>query len=155
MIKDIAFTVYAVTDMRKARDFYEGTLGLVTDRKYDDIGESNFGWVEYLVNGNAFAIGCSPDWKPSIDGAAVAFEVADFDDYIKKLKDKGVKFKMDPMSFTNCSMAVIEDPDSNKIVIHRLHVTEKNELKKVKKIKVKKAKTSKSTSKPKKKKSKR
>lgn len=147
MIKDIAFTVYAVTDISKARDFYEGILGLKTGAKSGSKADENPSWVEYLVNGSAFAIGSSPDWKPSRDGATVAFEVGDFDGFIKKLKEKGVNFKMEPVGFANCSMAVIEDPDSNKIVIHRLHgvlsdASKNAKVKKTKKLKVKKGKVS-------------
>lgn len=38
MIKKVAFTMYPVTDIERARDFYENTLGL-TVGKISDEGE--------------------------------------------------------------------------------------------------------------------
>lgn len=117
MIKDIAFTVYAVTDIVRSRAFYEGVLGLKTNSEFD--GSHNAPWVEYAVGTGTFSIGCSPDWKPSIDGAVIAFEVDDFDGMVAQLKEKNITFKLEPQSFPTCSMAVIEDPDKNKVLIHR------------------------------------
>lgn len=124
MIKSIAFTVYAVKNMKKSRAFYEGILGLRTGSEYNGAGEKNPAWIEYVIKGPGaseavFAIGCSPDWKPSKDGASVAFEVDNFDKFITKLKAKKISFKLQPMYLTTCSMAVIEDPDKNKIIIHQ------------------------------------
>lgn len=115
MIKEIGFTVYAVTDMPRARAFYEGVLGLTPSPEY--AGSEN--WVEYNIGMGTFAIGSSPEWKPSVDGATIAFEVDDFDTTIADLKSKNVSFKMDGQSFPNCSMAVIKDPDNNNVLIHK------------------------------------
>lgn len=114
MIKDIAFTIYAVTNIEKSRAFYEGVLGLTPSPEF------NSGvWIEYNIGSGTFAIGCSDEWKPSEDGATVGFEVDDFDGTISKLKEAGVEFKMDSMAFPTCSMAVVKDPDRNNIVIHK------------------------------------
>ena len=45
MIKEIAFTAYPVTDMARARAFYEGVLGLTVETNHGDK------WVEYGLNG--------------------------------------------------------------------------------------------------------
>ena len=115
MIKNIAFIVYAVTDMKRARKFYERTLGLKPGVEYK--GSKN--WVEYNIGGGTFAIGSSPDWKPSEDGASAAFEVDDFDKTVARLKKKKISFKLKPGSFPSCSMAVIFDPDKNSLIIHK------------------------------------
>lgn len=114
MIKNIAFTIYAVTNIPRSKAFYEGVLGLVPSKEFN--GDS---WVEYDLGEGTFAIGCSPDWKPSQDGATIAFEVDDFDATIAKLKAAHVTFKLDAMSFPGCSMAVIKDPDLNNVLIHK------------------------------------
>lgn len=116
-IKDIGFVVYAVNDMKKARAFYEGVLGLKANPEFD--GSKNENWVEYLVGSGAFAIGHSPLWKTSEDGAVAAFEVEDFDAAIAELKKAGVPFHMDAQSFPTCCMAVVSDPDKNKVMIHQ------------------------------------
>lgn len=116
-IKEIAFSIYAVTDIKKSRAFYEGALELVPSPEFPVKDDS--AWIEYGIGSGTLAIGCSPEWKPSTDGACVALEVDDFDKAIEKLKAADVPFFMEPQSFPTCNMAVINDPDKNKIVIHK------------------------------------
>ncbi len=117
MIKDIAFTVYAVTDIEKARAFYEGILGLIPGSEFD--GSKNPSWIEYNVGSGVFAVGSSPDWKPSEDGAVIAFEVENFEEMVQKLKDANIPFKLEPQSFPTCHMTVVSDPDKNRVLIHK------------------------------------
>ncbi len=115
MIKEIAFTIYAVTDIKKSREFYENVLGLTPSAEFAD---SEY-WTEYNIGSGTFAIGQSPDWKPSEDGACIAFEVDDFDQTVASLKEAGVAFKLDGQGYPTCHMAVIKDPDNNNVVIHK------------------------------------
>lgn len=117
MFKDIAFTIYAVTDIKKSRAFYEGILGLVPGPDFPATAESM--WIEYNIGSGTLAIGCSPDWKPSQDGAVCALETIDFDATIKKLQAAGVTFKLEKQDYPTCMMAVIKDPDQNNILIHQ------------------------------------
>ncbi len=84
MITEIAFTGSPVTDIKRAREFYEGVLGLKPAM------ESAGGmWIEYEIGNGTFAIGCYGDqWKPSKDGTGIAFEVDDFDAEIARLKSR-------------------------------------------------------------------
>lgn len=116
-IKEVGFFIYAVTDIERARKFYEGVLGLKPNDDYPVTPDSK--WIEYNIGSTTLAIGSSPDWKPSEDGATVALEMENFDEAIKHLKDNDVKFKMEPMDFPTCKMAVIYDPDKNIILIHQ------------------------------------
>ena len=115
MFTEIAFTGTPVTDIKHARAFYEGVLGLKPTM------ESAGGmWVEYDVKGATFAIGCYGDvWKSSPDGTCVAFEVDDLDAEIKRLKSKGVKFAMEAMDTPVCGFTIICDPDGNRVMIHK------------------------------------
>ena len=117
MIQEIAFTVYAVTDMARSRAFYEGMLGLKPSAQFNPTNSPN--WIEYDLGQGTFAIGCSPEWPPSEVGASIAFEVADFDATVAALKKASVPFKGEPGSYPTCSMAVILDPDKNKILSHK------------------------------------
>ena len=117
MIKEIAFTAYAVNDINKARAFYEKVLGLVPNTTIKE-GEVPH-WIEYTIAENTFAIGCSPNWPTSEDGASIAFEVDNFDGYVATLKEKGILFKLEPQDYSSCKMAVILDPDKNKLLIHQ------------------------------------
>jgi predicted enzyme related to lactoylglutathione lyase len=117
-IRSIAFTSYPVTDLARARAFYEGILGL----KYETGRESDgMGFAEYEVAGGYFSIlNGVPNWKPSDHGPAIAFEVEDFDAAIATLREKGVEFSMEPFPTPVCHMALILDPDRNQIIIHKL-----------------------------------
>jgi predicted enzyme related to lactoylglutathione lyase len=115
MITEIAFTGTPVTDIQRARAFYEGVLGLKPTM------ESAGGmWVEYDVGSATFGIGCYGDmWKPSDQGTCVAFEVDDLEGEIARLKSCGVKFAMEPTDSPICRFTIILDPDGNKILIHK------------------------------------
>jgi catechol 2,3-dioxygenase-like lactoylglutathione lyase family enzyme len=115
--KDIAFVAYAVSDMAKSREFYEGVLGLKTNGEFDGTGNPDY--VEYEVGPSTLAVGKSEMWKPSEDGASAALEVEDFDEVLKLLKEKDVPIQMGPHDFPSCQMVVILDPDRNKITLHK------------------------------------
>jgi len=117
-IKDIAFTGTPVTDMKRARAFYEGVLGLVVSKKFE---QETFCWIEYDIgpgkNTLAIANG-NPDWKPSPQGTTLGLEVADFDAAIAHLRASNVTFSSGPFDSPVCRMAIIADPDGNSICIH-------------------------------------
>ena len=116
-VTEIAFSCYAVTDMTRARDFYEGVLGL----QPTTIIEGK--WVDYEFGPHALAIGFAPGiFNPSPDGCSVALEVENFDDAIAQLNKHGVKFRIEPMDCPGCRMAMIFDPDGNTICIHKRKV---------------------------------
>lgn len=112
--KTIAFVAYAVTNMKKARKFYEGVLGLKPSRVFS----KNF--VEYDLGSGTIAVGCAPDqWKPSRHGTVVTLEVADFDAAVAHLKKKKIPLAVGPMDFPTCRMLAVRDPDGNKIALHQ------------------------------------
>jgi predicted enzyme related to lactoylglutathione lyase len=112
----IAFTGIPVTDIKRARAFYEGALGLKPSAEF---GEGV--WIEYELGDDTLAIGSVGDqWKPSADGTSVAIEVADFEEAIKDLKAANVTFAAEGIESPVCRMAVVQDPDGNKIIIHKL-----------------------------------
>ncbi|MGD1085815.1 MAG: VOC family protein [Verrucomicrobiota bacterium] len=116
-ITEIAFSCYAVTDMDRARKFYEGALGL----KPAHVKDSEHGrWVEYELGPHTLALGSAPGlFKPSPDGCSVALEVEDFDAAISHLRARQVKFRIEPTPTPVCQMAMIFDPDGNTICIHK------------------------------------
>ena len=116
MVKHIAFTVYPVTDMNRARTFYEGDLGLKTSIDFD--GK----WVEYELSGGCFALttmmeGVSPSASA---GGKIAFEVDDVDGMVETLRRKGVQVIIEPLSTPVCRMAVVLDPEGNGVILHKL-----------------------------------
>jgi predicted enzyme related to lactoylglutathione lyase len=121
MIREIAFTGTPVTDMERARAFYEQTLGL---RPSEDMAGGK--WVEYSVGGGTFAITTinAGKWTPSDQGTAIAFEVDDFEKANARLKQRGTRYWLEPSESPVCWMAIIQDPDGNKIVIHKRKPTQ-------------------------------
>ena len=115
-VTELAFCCYAVTDMAKARAFYEGALGLKPTTVTDS---ENGKWTEYEFGPYALAIGAAPGWKPSPDGCSAALEVENFDEAIAHLKTQNVSFRMEPFQSPVCRMAMIFDPDGNTICIHK------------------------------------
>ena len=62
----------------------------------------------------------SDTWTPSDQGTGAALEVEDFDAAIKTLKDANVRFAAEAFETPVCHMAVVQDPDGNKLMIHKL-----------------------------------
>ena len=116
-IQEIAFSCYPVTDMERARTFYEGILGLTVTMDHKLEGGAH--WVEYDIGSGTLAIGLAPGMEPSRDGCSVALEVDDFDKAIEELKAAGVEFNFGPLETSVCHMAFVRDPDGNSIGIHR------------------------------------
>ena len=115
-INGLAFVGIPVTDMPRARAFYENVLRLA-------VSEEMMGgkWVEYSLGNNTLAIASvGPQWLPSDQGTGAALEVEDFTETINYLKDLKVPFTTEPFESPCCRMAVIADPDGNNIVIHKL-----------------------------------
>src|SRR5262245_18977620 len=116
MFKKVAFTMYPVTDVARARKFYEQTLGLKVG------SNANHGeqwWVEYdLPAGGCFAsTNFVPDTLSASAGGTVALEVDDLDTLMSDLKSKGVTFKSDVIHSPVCRMAVCLDSEGNSILL--------------------------------------
>lgn len=120
MFEKVAFTMYPVTDVARARRFYEQTLGLKAGSSGTNDGKG--WWVEYdLPGGGCFAITNFIEDAPSdAAGGTIAFEVEDLDRLMAGLKEKGVTFKTDVIETPVCRMAVCLDPEGNSLLLHEL-----------------------------------
>ena len=115
-VNNIAFVGIPVTDVRGARKFYEEVLGLAIS---DEMMSGK--WIEYAIGDNTLAIAnVGEQWKPSEQGTGAALEVENFDEAIKQLRNHGVPFAAEPFETPCCHMAVVQDPDGNKLIIHKL-----------------------------------
>ena len=115
-INNLAFIGIPVTDIKRAREFYEGVLGLA-------IAEEMMGgnWIEFAVGDNTLAIAnVGAQWVPSDQGTSPALEVENFEQTINELRRQGVRFAAEPFETPCCHMAVVQDPDGNKLIIHNL-----------------------------------
>jgi predicted enzyme related to lactoylglutathione lyase len=114
--KEIAFVAYPVTDIARARKFYEGVLGLKPNAPVKSEDQQ---WIEYDIGSGTLGIGCSKQWLPSQDGASAALEVEDFDAAVATLREHNVPMIIGPLDLPSCQMATVRDPDGNKLTLHR------------------------------------
>ena len=121
-IKKIAFVGIPVTDMKRAREFYERVLGLQPDPEMT--GER---WTEYSIGEGTLAIACvGEQWRPSNQGTSAALEVENLEDAITRLEERKISY--DKVDSPVCRMAIIEDPDGNKVIIHKLKSENEKEI---------------------------
>lgn len=115
MIKEIAFVGSPVTDLKRARDFYEGVLGL---KPAENDPEAK--WIEYELGGGTFAIGSYGDqWKAAQGGTMAAFECDDVDAMMQRVKESGAKVAMELMDSPVCRFGIVLDPDGNSLMLHK------------------------------------
>jgi predicted enzyme related to lactoylglutathione lyase len=118
---EIAFVAYPVTDVARARAFYEGILGLTA--AVAQVKDNQNAFIEYWLgerNEHCLVIGAgAPMFQPGKTGATAALEVADFDGAVEHLAKHNVNTLMPRYDGPVCSMILIEDPDGNQLMIHR------------------------------------
>ncbi len=114
-VTELSFVAIPITDVARARRFYENVLGLKAAAEFLDGG-----WIEYDLGGATLAISnINPDWRPSDQGTCAALEMADFDSAVAELRKAEVTFDAEPFESPVCHMAVVKDPDGNKLIIHK------------------------------------
>jgi len=69
MIKSIAFTMYPVTDIARARKFYEQDLGFTVSRVFQDAGSSTI-WQEVLSRSRRLRKALVPAPTPAAGSAS-------------------------------------------------------------------------------------
>jgi predicted enzyme related to lactoylglutathione lyase len=119
MIKKVAFTMFPMTDVPRARKFYEETLGLAIGA-HGNRGEQ--WWIEYdLPQGGCIALSNFGSDKPAGHGGTLALEVEDLDALMAHLKASGVAFKSEVIHGPNCRMAMCSDSEGNPLLLHQLN----------------------------------
>lgn len=114
-IKELAFVFYPVTDVARARSFYEGLLGLKVGKQVE-FGPGLW-WIEYDIAGQALAISNAMPGKPA---SSLALEVVNLDAALAAAKAAGTTISQDVMEFPPCRMFIVKDPDGNEITLHQL-----------------------------------
>ncbi|MDP6779579.1 MAG: VOC family protein [Candidatus Latescibacteria bacterium] len=113
LFEDVAFVVYPVSDLQKARSFYRDTLGLDETANWDDV------WLEYDIGHGTLAItNTFPHLVPGTNGAIAAIEVTDLDAVGSALKEKAIAWATGPFDTPACRGGSIKDPDGNELILH-------------------------------------
>ncbi len=115
-VKDIAFVGYPVSDVARARKFYEETFGFKATMVEKFEGDK--WWIEYDIGHGTLAI--TNTWKPSATSAPqIALEVEDLDAAVAFIRQKNIKIVLDTIPTPVCRFFVIADPDGNGIILHQ------------------------------------
>jgi predicted enzyme related to lactoylglutathione lyase len=114
-LTDLAFVGHPVTDVPRARAFYEQTLGLQPARAVE-VGPGQW-WIEYEFPGGTLAI--SNTWPPGGSGATTALETDDLNAAFAHCEAAGVTFSYAIMDTAVCRFFGLKDPDGNDLAIHQ------------------------------------
>jgi predicted enzyme related to lactoylglutathione lyase len=113
-IKEFAFVFHPITDVARARKFYEQLLGLKVGLQIE-FAPGQW-WIEYDVAGQAIAISNA---IPGATASSLTLEVADLDASLATARAAGVTIAFDVMEFPPCRMFAVKDPDGNQIGLHQ------------------------------------
>ncbi|HEY4301607.1 MAG TPA: glyoxalase superfamily protein [Candidatus Didemnitutus sp.] len=114
-VKEFAFVIHTVSDVPRARAFYEGLLGLKAAIEFEFAPGT--WWIEYDVAGQALAISNAyGEVKPADN---LYLEVADIDAALAAAKAAGVPIALELAEFPPCRMFAVKDPDGNRIGLHQ------------------------------------
>lgn len=111
------FVVYQTDDLDKSIAFYRDVLGLKLEGHWEEID-----WAEFAAPPTTLAL-----WNPAktmggaraeTGGGAIALAVDDVAAAVEELKGKGMTVIAETMDTPVCEMAVVADPDGNKVLLH-------------------------------------
>lgn len=118
-VSGIAFALYHITDVARARKFYEGVLGL----KICSQAEFAPGqwWIEYDAGGaSGLAItNYGGTTVPAQGGPGVALEVANYEEALAAVEAAGIAFSWGPHDCDACRSVGFRDPDGNELFLHQ------------------------------------
>lgn len=112
MIKKVAFIGYPVRDMARARKFYGEVLGL------DPTADFQGKWCEFdTPDGKSIGLDA---FSPEGTSPYLALETDDIESEMARLAEHGVTVVMDVRDNKVCKMAIIEDSEGNKLMLHQI-----------------------------------
>jgi predicted enzyme related to lactoylglutathione lyase len=112
MITKIAFIGHPVKDLARARTFYGEVLGLEKTADYEEM------WAEFdTPDGKSIGLDTV---SPEGTTPYLALESDDIEAEVERLKKQGVKIVMDVRDNKVCKMAIIEDSEGNKLMLHEM-----------------------------------
>ena len=115
-VKAVDFISYVVTDMDKAEAFWGETLGLAVEVPRGAPGTRANGYMELDAGGVAIGLVALEKTEPN---GVVALAVDHVGDAVEELRGKRVPIAMETIETPVCYMAVVEDPDGNKVLLHQ------------------------------------
>ena len=116
LITGVDFVCIPTRDHDRAVEFYGGTLGLETRKRWGDMPATEFqvgNLTVAVMDPSAFGMP-----EPTPNSVPIAFRVDDVEATRDELKAKGVKFAMEMIDSGVCHQAIFSDPDGNPLALH-------------------------------------
>lgn len=120
-ITEFSFVGHPVASLQRARRFYEEVLNFPPPNVIDGELDGDKGMLEYEIGPHTLAIttAWSEGENPERPSGGLVLEVDDFQEAIDHLERHGMKFELGPFEGPVCFIVVIDDPDGNRIGIHK------------------------------------
>ncbi len=118
-VTGIAFAIYPVTDVVRARKFYEESLGLKVGAEME-FAPGKW-WVEYDAGGPS-ALAITNFESPAMNATkspGVALEVSNYEAALALVRAAGVTITWGPNEFPVCRSFAVKDPDGNDLYFHQ------------------------------------
>ena len=112
-VKELAFVFHPVTDVPRARNFYEDLLGLKVGMQIE-FAPGKW-WIEYDIAGQALAI---TNAMPGKTASALALEVADLTAALQAVEAAAYKIVTPLAVYGKCRMFQVADADGNELTLH-------------------------------------
>lgn len=115
LVERVDFVAVPTKDLERAVDFYGSTLGLprsvyIEERNYAEFETSNL--TLSVIDAEKMGIECEPV------RSGIALHVADVAQTRAELQQRGVEFEGDTFDTGVCHMALFNDPDGNRLILH-------------------------------------
>lgn len=117
-VTGLAFALYHVSDVARARRFYGETLGLKTCMEME-FAPGQW-WVEFDIGGPS-ALAITNFESPATNAGpspGVALEVTNYDEALARLQAAGVALTWGPNESPLCHCFAVKDPDGNDLYLH-------------------------------------
>jgi predicted enzyme related to lactoylglutathione lyase len=115
LVERVDFVGLPTSDLERAVDFYGDTLGLprsvyIKERNYAEFETGNL--TLSVIDAEKMGIQCEPV------RSGIALHVQDVQAAREQLERRGVRFEGDTFDTGVCHMALFDDPDGNRLILH-------------------------------------
>jgi predicted enzyme related to lactoylglutathione lyase len=121
MINPVFHFEIPVSDMSRAKDFYEGVFGYRLTRQEVDGYDMAFFPRADGAAGASGALAKGDAYKPSKDGAIIYFDVPDIDVVLRNAKQRGSKILYEKKDIGGAGfVAEFEDSEGNRVALSQV-----------------------------------
>lgn len=117
--KAVDFVHCSVSTLTDALPFYRDTLGLTLE-----MVDENAGWAEFALPPTTLVLletNETTPLPPGGGGVALSIAVDDVESATSDIREGGGAILTEPFVDEVCDMAIVADPDGNRIILHRRH----------------------------------